>query len=82
LRLTFVAAGVAGFLALSVDLPSWQLTVGQKRASELHRPGLRFGLIPIDKIAQRSQTKGVLGLCITQCDLLAASTAGKKLIRR
>jgi hypothetical protein len=41
-----------------------------------------LGLIPMDKIAQRSQANGVLGLCIAQCDLLGVSTAGKKLIRR
>jgi hypothetical protein len=41
-----------------------------------------LGLIPMDKIAQRSQANGVLGLCIAQCDLLGVSTAGKKLTRR
>ena len=40
-----------------------------------------LGLIPMDKIAQRSQANGVLGLCIAQCDLLGVSTAGKKLTR-
>jgi hypothetical protein len=38
LRLTFVAAGVAGFLAPSVDLPSWQLTADVTIGS-----ALRFG---------------------------------------
>ena len=56
--------------------------VGKKKSTDLHRLGLRFGPIPMDKIAQRSQANGVLGLCIAQCDLLGVSTAGKKLIRR
>ena len=53
--------------------------VGQKneQLSFIDRAGSRPGLISMHKIAQRAQAKGVVALCIAQCDLLAASTAGK-----